>query len=32
MVLSCPVGILVLCAVTEVHVCGNESIGIDRVW
>jgi hypothetical protein len=29
MAMRCPVGALVLCAVTEVHVCGNESISVD---
>jgi hypothetical protein len=29
MVLQCPVGISVSCTMTEVDVCGNESVGID---
>jgi hypothetical protein len=30
MVMHCPVGVSVLCTVTEVHVCGNESVSVDR--
>jgi hypothetical protein len=32
MVLQCPVDVSVLCAVTEVDVCGGKSVGINSVW
>jgi hypothetical protein len=32
MVMQCPVGVSALHTMTEVDVCGNESLGIDRAW
>jgi hypothetical protein len=30
MILRCPVGVSVLCVVTEMDICGLDSVGIDR--